>query len=45
MVAHAKLGAMQPDLRAPMTAPGPELITRMCALLRRIDAVPELSPL
>ena len=41
----AGLGAMQPDLRAPMTTPSPELITRMCALLRRIDAVPELSPL
>ena len=43
--ALAELGAMQPDLRAPMTTPGPELIARLCALLRRIDAEPELSPL
>lgn len=40
----AELGVMQPDLRAPMTASSQELVTRMCALVRRIDAEPELSP-
>lgn len=33
----AVLGEMQPELRAPMTAPGAALVTRMCTLLHRIE--------
>ncbi|MEO6624019.1 MAG: 4-hydroxy-tetrahydrodipicolinate synthase [Burkholderiaceae bacterium] len=40
----AARGAMRPELRAPMTAPGAALVARMCTLLRRIEeAEPALS--